>query len=175
MDESKIVDAMIVEGSGKAEESAIDASVLADGLAGEQGKPGEEPAEQKQEAPADAQGKPEKVDSRKAIERGIRELSDDGWTEDDFNALIKDDKVRADIQAGKDFMRVVAAFERRRNAAKPEEGEPAAKKSVPTVRNASTAGMRNSNRIAEMTDKEFDEFSKRARAAVMSGKMVTIR
>lgn len=166
-------DAMIVEEPGHEESNAIGAQELLDGLTG--GEP-EKPEAAAQEKPAQENSAAKGGDARlDEVKNGIAALSEDGWTKDDFDAFMQDGQVRADIAAGEDFMRVAAAFERRKNAAQAAPSVPAAKKGVPTVRNASTAGVRDSSMIENMTDKEFAEFSRRAQAALMSGKLVTIR
>lgn len=163
-------DAMVIEEAGHGTEETIDTDALVGALAG---KAPEEHAEPAQTEPAKEAQSPD--DARKeALAKGLGDLMADGWTKADFDVFVKDRQVLDDLNAGKDFMRVAAAFERRRSAAQAIE-PPASKKSVPTMRSASAAGVRDSNRIAEMSDKEFDEFSRRARAALMSGKTVTIR
>lgn len=128
----------------------------------------EEPAAEDQ--PAD-EGEPElspEEAQKQAINNGIQALFEDGWDQEELRAFSKDKTVREQIAAGKDFMRVAAAYERRQRAAKP-----AAKKAPQTIRSAATTGARDASAISSMTDAQFDEFSRRAKAALLEGKLVS--
>ena len=160
-------EAMQIEEDTGTAEQVIDSEALIDSLTSEQTEeqteqPAEEqPAEEEQASPEQAQ--------RNAIQSGITALYEDGWTEDELSAFSKDAKARADIKAGKDFMRVANAYlMRQMQAEKPAGG----KRGVGTIKSATTAGVNNGNRIEDMTDKQFEEFSRRAYEAAMSGKKV---
>lgn len=160
-------EAMQIEEDTGTAEQVIDSEALIDSLTSEQTEeqqeqPAEEqPAEEEQVSPEQAQ--------RNAIQSGITALYEDGWTEDELTAFSKDAKARADIKAGKDFMRVANAYlMRQMQAEKPAGG----KRGVGTIKSATTAGVNNGNRIEDMTDKQFEEFSRRAYEAAMSGKKV---
>ena len=160
-------EAMQIEEETGSAEQVIDSEALIDSLTSEQPEeqteqPAEEqPAEEEQASPEQAQ--------RNAIQSGITALYEDGWTEDELTAFSKDAKARADIKAGKDFMRVANAYlMRQMQAEKPAGG----KRGVGTIKSATTAGVNNGNRIEDMTDKQFEEFSRRAYEAAMSGKKV---
>ena len=160
-------EAMQIEEDTGTAEQVLDSEALIDSLTSEQTEeqleqPTEEqPAEEEQVSPEQAQ--------RNAIQSGITALYEDGWTEDELTAFSKDAKARADIKAGKDFMRVANAYlMRQMQAEKPAGG----KRGVGTIKSATTAGVNNGNRIEDMTDKQFEEFSRRAYEAAMSGKKV---
>ena len=160
-------EAMQIEEETGSAEQVIDSEALIDSLTSAQTEeqteqPAEEqPAEEEQASPEQAQ--------RNAIQSGITALYEDGWTEDELTAFSKDAKARADIKAGKDFMRVANAYlMRQMQAEKPAGG----KRGVGTIKSATTAGVNNGNRIEDMTDKQFEEFSRRAYEAAMSGKKV---
>lgn len=160
-------EAMQIEEETGSAEQVIDSEALIESLTSEQTEeqreqPAEEqPAEEEQVSPEQAQ--------RNAIQSGITALYEDGWTEDELTAFSKDAKARADIKAGKDFMRVANAYlMRQMQAEKPAGG----KRGVGTIKSATTAGVNNGNRIEDMTDKQFEEFSRRAYEAAMSGKKV---
>ena len=160
-------EAMQIEEDTGTAEQVIDSEALIESLTSEQTEeqteqPAEEqPAEEEQASPEQAQ--------RNAIQSGITALYEDGWTEDELTAFSKDAKARADIKAGKDFMRVANAYlMRQMQAEKPAGG----KRGVGTIKSATTAGVNNGNRIEDMTDKQFEEFSRRAYEAAMSGKKV---
>ena len=160
-------EAMQIEEDTGTAEQVLDSEALIDSLTSEQTEeqleqPAEEqPAEEEQVSPEQAQ--------RNAIQSGITALYEDGWTEDELTAFSKDAKARADIKAGKDFMRVANAYlMRQMQAEKPAGG----KRGVGTIKSATTAGVNNGNRIEDMTDKQFEEFSRRAYEAAMSGKKV---
>ena len=132
-----------------------------------------EQAEQQTEEPEAATDEPEvsaEEAQKRAITDGLQELYEDGWDQDELLAFSKDKTVREQIAAGKSFMRVVAAYERRQRSSKP-----ATKKSPPALRTATTSGARNVSMISEMTDAQFDEFSKRAKAALLEGKRVSFK
>ena len=160
-------EAMQIEEDTGTTEQVIDSEALIDSLTSEQTEeqteqPAEEqPAEEEQVSPEQAQ--------RNAIQSGITALYEDGWTADELTAFSEDAKARADIKAGKDFMRVANAYlMRQMQAEKPAGG----KRGVGTIKSATTAGVNNGNRIEDMTDKQFEEFSRRAYEAAMSGKKV---
>ena len=160
-------EAMQIEEETGSAEQVIDSEALIESLTSEQTEeqreqPAEEqPAEEEQVSPEQAQ--------RNAIQSGITALYEDGWTEDELTAFSKDAKARADIKAGKDFMRVANTYlMRQMQAEKPAGG----KRGVGTIKSATTAGVNNGNRIEDMTDKQFEEFSRRAYEAAMSGKKV---
>lgn len=160
-------EAMQIEEETGSAEQVIDSEALIDSLTSEQTE--EQPEQPAEEQPAEEeQASPEQA-QRNAIQSGITALYEDGWTEDELTAFSKDAKARADIKAGKDFMRVANAYlMRQMQAEKPAGG----KRGVGTIKSATTAGVNNGNRIEDMTDKQFEEFSRRAYEAAMSGKKV---
>lgn len=154
-----------IEETTGAEEQVIDSEALIEAFTSEESAPEQEqPAEQNaEEEPSAEQAQ------RTAIQSGIAALYEDGWTEDALTAFSKDAQARADIKAGKDFMRIANAYlMRQMQTAKAAPG----KHGVGTIKSATTAGARNGNRIEDMSDKEFAEFSRKAWEAAMSGKKV---
>ena len=129
----------------------------------------EAPAQEEQEEPEQEQELSPEEAHKQAITNGLQALFEDGWTQEELIALSKDKTVRADVAAGKDIIRAAMAYERRQRTA----AKPAAKKSVPTMRTQATAGAKDANAIAEMTDAQFDEFSRKAKAALLEGKLVS--
>lgn len=103
---------------------------------------------------------------------GLQTLYDDGWEQDSIAALITDPQALRDMRDGKTVRQAAFAFMRRMQAA---SAKPAAKKSVPTFRTAATAGAKDTNKIDDMSSTEFAEFSKRAKEALMQGKLVTFK
>lgn len=162
-------EAMQIEEDTGAAEQVLDSEALIDSLTSEQvEEPEQEQPAEEQPAQEEEQVSPEQA-QRNAIQSGITALYEDGWTEDELTAFSKDAKVRTDIKAGKDFMRVANAYlVRQMQAEKPAGG----KRGVGTIKSATTAGVNNGNRIEDMTDKQFEEFSRRAYEAAMSGKKV---
>lgn len=132
-----------------------------------------QPEEQGEETPGkEAQEEPSPEEARRnAIVSGLTALQEEGWTHDELDAFTKNATVHADIAAGKSVERAAMAYLRRSNAAAPA-AKPPAKKSVPTVQSATGAARKTGSRISEMSDKEFDELSKRARQAMLDGKEV---
>lgn len=137
--------------------------------------PAEQEEEQQEEPEAnEPEQEPElseEEQQKKVITDGLQELFDDGWSSDELLAFSKDKTVREQIAAGKSFMRVVAAYERRQRSA----SKPATKKSPPTIRTATTTGASEVSEISKMTDAQFDEFSRRAKAALLEGKLVSFK
>ena len=137
--------------------------------AGEEEEVNQEQQEEEQPQEEEPQLSPEEA-HKKAITDGLQTLFNDGWTSEELLAFSKDKTVREDIAAGKDVIRAAMAYERRQRTA--ASSKPVAKKSVPTLKSAATSGVRNRNRIDEMTDKEFEAFSRAAQAAMREGKLV---
>ena len=161
-------EAMQIEEDTGTTEQVIDSEALIDSLTSEQTEEQTEQPAEEQPAEEEEQISPEQA-QRNAIQSGISALFEDGWTADELTAFSKDAKARADIKAGKDFMRVANAYlMRQMQAEKPAGG----KRGVGTIKSATTAGVNNCNRIEDMTDKQFEEFSRRAYEAAMSGKKV---
>lgn len=132
-----------------------------------------EVAEQEEEPEKEPELTPEEA-HKKSITDGIQSLFEDGWTGDELKEFSQDKQVREDIANGKTVRQAATAYMRRmRNAStvKPVT----TKKGVPTVQASATSGAPNVNRVAEMTDKEFAEFSERAIRAAKDGKRVTIK
>lgn len=169
-DINEIVDEIMEVEEPDAEAPAIDADALIDGLTAEEPAKQEEPDAQEPETKEPEQTPEE---ARKAeLSAGLNELLEDGYTVEEIETMCKDAQVRADIQAGKSLHRAVSAYERRQKA---QPAAASAKRGVPTVTRVSSAGAKDRNRIEEMSDKEFDEFSRRAVEAAKSGKKVKIR
>ena len=164
--DTTINDAMEIEEATE-NAPAIDSETLFENITSEEPAQQEEPA---QESPAQQEPTPEEARNA-AIKSGIAALFEDGWTAEELTAFSQDAQVRADIAAGKDVLRAANAYSRRMQVKTMAQ----AKRGVPTVTTAATAGVKDSSRIADMSDKDFEEFSRRATEAAMSGKKVKIR
>lgn len=134
-------------------------------------EPEPEPEEQPEEEPVAEPEVSEEEAHKQAITNGLQMLFEDGWTHEELLAFSNDKTVRADIAAGKDVVRAAMAYERRQRS----NAKPAPKKSVPTLRAPATSGAKDMSAIDEMTDAQFDEFSKRAKEALMAGKLVSFQ
>lgn len=99
------------------------------------------------------------------IREGIGELFEDGWTQEELLALSQDEGVRADVAAGKDVVRAACAYVRRMRA-------PMRRRGVPVTRVSSAGPIPQENPIEQMSDAQFDQFSKQAREAAMMGRKV---
>ena len=99
------------------------------------------------------------------IREGIGMLFEDGWTADELEALSQDEEVRAEIAAGKDVIRAAAIYLRGRLLA-----QGARRRGVPIAPTAS--GSTAPGGIEQMTDAQFDAFSRQAKAAAMMGRKV---
>ena len=104
------------------------------------------------------------------IREGIGALFEDGWTAEELAALSQDEEVRAQIAAGKDVIRAAAIYLRTRLAAM--AAQPARRRGVPVARVAAAGDPGAGMGIEQMTDAQFDAFSRQARAAAMMGKKV---
>lgn len=101
--------------------------------------------------------------------KGIQSLIEDGWTREMLADFVADETVREQVnEDGISVRKAAFAYLNRTRS----QQKPAAKKSVPTMRSATTTGTTDNNKIEDMTDAEFEEFSRRAREAAMSGRKV---
>lgn len=101
--------------------------------------------------------------------KGIQSLIEDGWTREMLADFVADETVREQVnEDGISVRKAAFAYLNRTRS----QQKPAAKKSVPTMRSATTTGTPDNNKIEDMTDAEFEEFSRRAREAAMSGRKV---
>ena len=104
-----------------------------------------------------------------AIREGIGMLFEDGWTGEELAALSQDEGVRAEIAQGRDLIRAAAAYLKRQMAAMHQMPR---RRGVPVTRASAAGHVAQGDRIEEMSDAQFEEFSRRARAAAMMGKKV---
>lgn len=103
------------------------------------------------------------------IVSGIQSLIEDGWTRDMLDAFVRDETVREQVgEEGVSVRKAAFAYLSRQGG----QQKPAAKKGVPTMRTATTKAPPDANRIEEMTDAEFEEFSRRAEEAARNGRKV---
>ena len=101
--------------------------------------------------------------------KGITSLIEDGWTREMLADFVADETVREQVnEDGISVRKAAFAYLNRTRS----QQKPATKKSVPTMRSATTTGTPDNNKIEDMTDAEFEEFSRRAREAAMSGRKV---
>lgn len=103
------------------------------------------------------------------IREGIGMLFEDGWTGEELTALSQDEGVRSDVAQGKDLIRAAAAYLRRQMQAMQQIPR---RRGVPVSRTSAAGRVAERDRIEEMSDAQFDEFSRRARAAAMMGRKV---
>ena len=109
----------------------------------------------------------ESREAMEAIRAGLAELFEDGWTTAEMAAFTQDEQVRGEIAMGHGVQRAACAYLRRSMAAPHRYG-------VPTARTMAAGSVKPDNRIEHMTDRQFDAFSRRARAAMMEGRKVRI-
>ena len=105
------------------------------------------------------------------IREGIGMLFEDGWTGEELAALSQDEGVRAEIAQGRDLIRAAAAYLKRQLAAMQQAPR---RRGVPVTRASAAGHAPQGNPIETMSDAQFDEFSRKARAAAMMGKKVKI-
>lgn len=101
------------------------------------------------------------------VREGIGELFEDGWTAEELKAFSEDPGAKAAIARGHSVARAACAYLRMKLAGSRKRG-------VPTARTIATGGYVQDNPIEQMTDEQFDAFSRRVHAAMMEGKRVRI-
>jgi len=104
-----------------------------------------------------------------SIREGIGMLFEDGWSAEELSALSQDEGVRGDIARGKDVIRAAAAYLRRQMAAQQHMPR---RRGVPVARSSAAGNAPQGDRIEQMTDAQFDAFSRQAREAAMMGRKV---
>lgn len=134
--------------------------------------PAENEPDQKQETPAQGQQQSPEDARRAELDAGLNELVEDGWTIEEIQALVLDERMRKDIAAGKSLMRAVNAYERRQKKA--EQSAPAAKHGAPNLRSATTAGSGQRNTIAEMSDEDFAKYYEKTKSEALAGKKIRL-
>lgn len=126
---------------------------------------------EQQETTAQEEQSPE--EARKAeLNAGLNELLEDGWTVEELQALVLDDQIRKDINAGKSLMRAVNAYERRQR--KSQSTPAPAKHGAPSLRSATTAGSGQRNTIADMSDEEFNKYYEKTKSEALAGKKIRL-
>ena len=106
-----------------------------------------------------------------AVRRGIGELFEDGWSAEELLAFSHDEGARRDVANGHSVSRAACAYLRRALQA---QGAGIRKRAVPTVRQGAVDAGDAGSRIDQMTDEQFDTFSRKARAAMMAGRKVRL-
>lgn len=97
------------------------------------------------------------------VKEGIGELFEDGWSAQELTAFSQDAQARDAIAKGHSVARAACAYLCARGTRR---------HGVPMARTIATAEYAQDNPIETMTDEQFDAFSRRAQAAMMSGKRV---
>ena len=122
---------------------------------------------------AEAEMAQEGEDAGQAIAEGVRagigELFEDGWTAEELLAFSHDEGARQDVANGHSVSRAACAYLKRQM-----QGMGARKRAVPTMRGSAVDAGGAENRIDQMTDAQFDAFSRKARAAMMAGRKVRL-
>lgn len=102
-----------------------------------------------------------------ALRQGMGELFEDGWTTGELGAMTQDEAVQREIADGHGVVRAACGYLKRMLAA-PKKGM------VPIARTTAAGTVRPGSRIAQMSDREFAAFSKRAQEAMMAGRKVRV-
>lgn len=105
----------------------------------------------------------ERQEQTERVKEGIGELFEDGWSAQELTAFSQDAQVHEAIAKGHSVARAACAYLRARGMRR---------YGVPTTRTIATADYAQDNPIEMMSDEQFDAFSRRAQAAMMSGKRV---
>lgn len=137
---------------------------------------GEESAVQSESKDGNQEGNAQ-ADQKAQYVEALRGLAQDGWTKAEIDALCADKTVIADLAKGRTLWQAATGYMRRQSAAQPQQAAPK-KRGVPTVKTQTTAGAQDGDRLSEklnsMSDKEFDEFMRRAEEAMMAGRRVRL-
>ena len=118
----------------------------------------------------EAAAKPQEDQRSVQMRNDIKTLVEDGWTSEMLQAFTTDAAVIDEIENGKTVRQAAMAYLRRGQT---QQQTP--KRAVPTMRAATSSRPPDEDRIANMSDKEFDELDKRVMEAAYSGKKVTFR
>lgn len=164
------IESMVEPTEGQNPEAEVTADSLLDDLNKE---PEEQPEQGGENEPEQDDPSPEERRAEE-IKSGLQGMIDAGWQKSELEAFVADPGVKQDVASGKSVEQATIAYLRRALNAQP--GKAASKKSVPTVRAASPGRKSDSDaeRIANMSDQEFDEFARRADRAARQGKRVLI-
>lgn len=100
----------------------------------------------------------------------IRTLVEDGWTSEMLQAFTTDKTVIEQIEDGKTIRQAAMAY-----LSRGQKTENQNRRAVPTIRTATASASPDEDRIANMSDAEFDRFARSAMDAAYSGKKVTFR
>ena len=111
----------------------------------------------------------EAAESEAAIREGIAALFEDGWTSGELAALSQDMGVREDVARGLDVVRAACRYLRAQMQAAKQAPR---RRGVPVARAMGGGSLPADNRIDEMSDAQFEAFSRQARAAAMMGRKV---
>ena len=103
------------------------------------------------------------------IREAIGELFEDGWTGEELRLLAEDEEVRMQIAEGKSLIRAAAMYLRRMIGQ--TQRAKTVRRSLPVMR-STAAGSVKSSGIDQMTDAQFDAFSRQAREAAMMGRKI---
>ena len=104
-----------------------------------------------------------------AIREGIAELFEDGWTQEELMALSQDMGVREAVAKGHDVVRAACAYLRARMQ---QMHSPMRRRAVPVSRVSGAGSLMQGSGIEQMSDAQFDAFSRQAREAAMLGRKV---
>ena len=103
------------------------------------------------------------------IREAIGQLFEDGWTGEELRLLAGDEAVRMQIAEGKSLIRAAAMYLRR--MLHETRQAKAVRRGLPVMR-ATAAGSVHGGGIEQMTDAQFDAFSRQAREAAMMGRKI---
>lgn len=119
------------------------------------------------------------------IREGIAELFEDGWTQEELMALSQDMGVREAVAKGHDVVRAACAYLRAQlqamrsqaydpmhNPAYNPAYHPMRRRAVPVSRVSGAGSAMQGSGIEQMTDAQFEAFSRQAREAAMMGRKV---
>lgn len=109
----------------------------------------------------------QRVDRQQEIARDIATLKEDGWTDEELQALAVDEGVLEDMRNGKTLRQAARAYEKAQRTTRQQ------KRAVPTVKGGSSASVGDySNYISSMSDAQFREFQERVHGLQSSGRPV---
>ncbi len=116
---------------------------------------------------AEAEEQQQSEDASERIREGIAELYADGWSTEELLAFSQDAQAREAIARDQSVTRAACGY---LHGMIRQGG----KRGVPTVQRANMSYTDEASRIENMTDEQFDAFSRRAHEAMMQGKKVRL-
>lgn len=176
-----LANSLVVEESEGADQMEVLAEALGSGETQQEETPAadapeQESAQQEDAAQTETASEGDAGANRQTeIESGIRDLFENaGWSIEMLQAFSEDAKARSDIAAGRSVAAAANAYAMRllAGAAGKAPEKSGGKRGVPGIHRPAASETRTELSIDDLTDEQFDAFSKRAQELMKEGKKV---